>query len=155
MIFIGCSGTVLEQEKLFEKELVGLVKPVNWFGLKKLTLDSISKSKIDFEIYNLPRYKGINKLKVIVFASYFCDDCDKYLPSIIYLLKSLNINDENLLLIGINKYFEEPSGNYEKYKIENTPTILLTIDEKELFRILINNDNWIKEFNDLYRKYFK
>lgn len=84
-------------------------------------------------------------IRFTIFASSSCSECDTYIPKFLRLLSDANINNDNISIYGLDEYWEEPTGNYKKYKITDIPVVIFEFIGHE--RYFIKNE--IESFKDM------
>lgn len=68
--------------------------------------------------------------RFIVFANSGCLDCAKTLPYFLKLLKESEYNAENIFMIGLDDYWEEPEGLHRKYRLNEIPVVFIEFNGK-------------------------
>lgn len=69
-----------------------------------------------------------------IFASSTCLECAETLPYFFKLLEDANIAEGNIFLYGLDDYWQEPSGTYKQFKINEIP-IVFAVNNDEKIRI--------------------
>jgi hypothetical protein len=87
----------------------------------------------------------------IVFASAFCSECQEEIPKMFRIFTETTTSQDKIILIGIDKNNNEPTGTYKKYSIKSVPTVVVLKDRIEIGRIngsfkeIIDNLNEVLE----------
>jgi hypothetical protein len=71
----------------------------------------------------------------IVFATAFCSHCEEEVPKIFRVFKETGVKPENILLVGLDKSYNEPSGTYKKYNVRMIPSVIVFREKKEIGRV--------------------
>jgi hypothetical protein len=126
-IIISCSHTKHTTE---DAKIIGKTNWNEWIKKSGWT-------EFDAKDFNPPSEK-INKIiklnnkniKYIIFASTFCDECREQLPKLFKIFNLAKINDDGILLYGLDGNLQEPTGTYKNYKINTTPTLFIQKNNK-------------------------
>lgn len=123
------------------------------------------KANAGWKIYEafdyFPNPKDIEKLKsllkdkdysYVIFATTFCDDCEHNLPRLFKVFELADIPQSRIRLFGIDERMKEPSGEYQKYDIPNTPVVYLKIGDHVIGEATYPY-RWLENFIEILENY--
>lgn len=87
----------------------------------------------------------------IVFASSFCDDCERELPKIFKLFELASIEQKKIKLYGLDKSGREPSGEYKRLGAESLPAVFIEKNGKIIGKCAVPETEWLREFLHLLK----
>lgn len=146
-LLLNSCGSINQQTDLIGKiTFEQWIKSKYWndYEYANFQIDSVQTS----ELKTLMQQK---RVKIVIFASIYCEDCLVKMPHIIKLFQVLQIPAEDIQFYGLDEYSTEPSGFYKQYKFPSTPAVFLIGNDDK--RVLINSSNdIIKEIEIALRK---
>ncbi len=139
IILISClsSNYSIEEDEKGKPMLVGHLTWEEW------------QEDAGWESYSAPSYmpnlKRANEISevatdngvdFIIFAGSWCSDSETELPKIYKLITGAGIFPDKIILYGVDRQKDEPSGIAKEYKIEKVPTLVLEVEGEEIGRIV-------------------
>jgi thiol-disulfide isomerase/thioredoxin len=95
-----------------------------------------------------------NGVDFIIFAGSWCSDSETELPKLYKLITGAGIFPDKILLYGVDRQKDEPSGTAKEYKIEKVPTLVLEVDGEEIGRIVETPKlSWEEDMLNILREY--
>jgi hypothetical protein len=95
-----------------------------------------------------------NKIDFTIFAGSWCSDSETELPKIYKLLTNAGIFTDKILLYGVDRQKDEPSGTAKTYKIEKVPTLVIEVAGEEIGRIVEHpKTSWDDDILKILRDY--
>lgn len=133
IVLISLSVTSKAQN---ENMLVGKYNLEQWMSEAKWSIEEMNKYFPNDSVINL--LKPIveeQKIGFIVFGGSWCGDTKSELPKIFSVLKSLGVDIQKIPIYGIDRDKYEPSFTSKRMMIKKVPTLIITYQNEEMFRI--------------------
>ncbi|TAL68661.1 MAG: thioredoxin [Bacteroidetes bacterium] len=103
------------------------------------------------EISDMATNYGVDFL---IFAGSWCSDSETELPKLYKLITGAGIFPDKILLYGVDRQKNEPSGTANYYKIEKVPTLVLEVEGEEIGRIVETPKlSWEEDILNILREY--
>lgn len=78
----------------------------------------------------------LNSYQIKVFMGTWCSDSHREVPRLIKILEMEGYPMDRIILVGVNRKKESPSGEESLYNIQRVPTIIFSKYGKEVGRII-------------------
>ena len=79
--------------------------------------------------------RKLKDVKILAFMGTWCHDSNREIPRLMRVAEELGISDQ-LELYGLDVDKTSKQGREKGYNVQNTPTIIISIDGKEVKRII-------------------
>jgi thiol-disulfide isomerase/thioredoxin len=90
---------------------------------------------VDTETLKKIKNKKLKDLRILAFMGTWCHDSNREIPRLMRVIEELGISDQ-LVLYGLDVDKTSTEGREKGYDIKNTPTIIISLDGKEVKRII-------------------
>lgn len=98
--------------------------------------DEYANYQVDEEAIRDLRKEKLNSHQITVFLGTWCSDSHREFPRLMRILDELKYPQEKLIVYGLNRKYESPSGEEGKHNIQRVPTIIVRKYGRELGRII-------------------
>lgn len=72
----------------------------------------------------------LDKARFYVFASSYCEICEKETPKLFDIFNKVGVPREKIKFFGVDEDLREPTKTYKRFEIESVPVVFITIDDK-------------------------
>ena len=139
LILAACSTQRYSIDEILGKNNI-IKGQLNWTEWKK------HAQWIDYDADNYnPDQKALETLKTaienyqpnfILFAASWCHDCQSEVPKIYKIFREINVSENFVQLIGVDKNKQDIKGMADDMNIKKVPTLLIFTEGKEKGRIV-------------------
>lgn len=98
--------------------------------------EEYSNYEIDEPTLSQLRKKKLGSYQLVIFVGTWCEDSHREFPRLMKLLDQLKYPKEKMLIVGVNRKKESPSGEEGLHNIQKVPTFIVKKYGKELGRII-------------------
>lgn len=88
----------------------------------------------------------------LVCASAGCSTCREEVPRILRLLEAAKVPPERIRFLGLDRYAEDPAGEYKKYDIEFIPAVAVLCSNKFIGLASFPSMDWERDIVKILEK---
>lgn len=88
----------------------------------------------------------------LICASAGCSTCRDEVPRILRLLEAAQVPPERIRFLGLDRYAEDPAGEYKKYEVEFIPAVAVICSDKFIGLASFPSMDWERDIIKILEK---